>query len=134
MAEVGLDQLDDLVVVTVGHQQPRGQRAALAGVGDHRERREHRGHVEVGVVEDDHRGLAAQFQEDPLEGAAGGSHDGAAGRGGPGEGDHVDAGVGEHRADLGSDELSTLTTPGGMSVCSAISSPRASVIRGPGRP
>ena len=35
----------------------------------------------------------------------------------------------------GSDELSTLTTPGGISVCLAISSPSASVTSGcPGRP
>ena len=34
-AEVVLDQLDDLVVVLARHQQPRRQRAALAGVGHH---------------------------------------------------------------------------------------------------
>ena len=83
------------------HQQPRGQRAALAGVGDHAERGEQRRGVEVGVVKHDRRGLAAELEEDLLECVAGGRHDPPAGRRGAGEGDHVDVGAGgQCRPDL----------------------------------
>jgi hypothetical protein len=49
--------------------------------------------VEVGVVEHDVRGLAAQLEEEPLEERRALLHHAPAGGGRAGEGDHVDAGV-----------------------------------------
>ena len=93
--------LDGLVVAVPRHHQPGGDRAPLAGVdaGGEGGGAGHRGHV--GVVERDGRGLAAELEEDPLQGGRGGGHDRPAGRGRAGERHHVDPRVGgQHRGDL----------------------------------
>ena len=56
------------------------------------------GAVEVGVVEDDVGGFAAEFEGEGLAGACGGLADALADGGGAGEGDLVDVGVDEGRA------------------------------------
>jgi hypothetical protein len=99
-AERGGDLLDDRVMLLARHQHPGRDRAALPGVRAGRERGDGKRSREVGVVEDDHCGLAAQLEEHALDGAAGGRHDPAAGGGRPGECDDVDVWRrGEHLAD-----------------------------------
>ena len=101
-------------------------------MADRGERGEQRRHVEVGVVEHDRRRLAAQFEEDSLARLAGRGHD------------RPPVGVEPVKVTMSTSglvvsttptcgvgtRLSTLTTPAGMSVWSAISSPSASVISG----
>ena len=92
-----LEDADDGVVQRAGDEQPRAGHAELAGVED--ERLDHRadGHVEVGVVEDDVGGVAAELHGDRLEVLAGHAGGVPADRGGPGERDLVDAGVAQQR-------------------------------------
>ena len=79
---------------------------------------------QVGVVEHDRRRLAAELEEHLLHRAGGARHDAPAGRGRAGERDQVDARVGrEHLAEHVVGPATTFTTPGGMSVSSAISRP-----------
>src|ERR1700728_1053884 len=85
------DELDPLVVSRAWKEHPRLHRAALAGVcaDSHSARDDGR---KVGIVEDDHGRLAAQLEEDPLEGRSPLLHDAFPRRGGAGERDHVDQG------------------------------------------
>ena len=130
--EVVLQLLDDLVVVGARHQYPCRDRTALTGVAGRGECGEKRRHVEVAVVEHDRRRLPAEFEEYLLARLAGRGHDRPAGRRRAGEGDHVDVGArrqGDTDFGVGTAD-STLTTPAGISVWLAISSPSASVING----
>src|ERR1700679_3370762 len=68
-AEHGRDLGDDLVMARPGHHHPGRDRAPLAGVRAGRERAHHGGLGEVGVVQHDQGGLAAELEEDPLDGA-----------------------------------------------------------------
>ena len=80
----------------------RRRRAVLAGVpvagGPERLGRE----VEVGVVEDDDRGLAAELEVEPLDGVGGDLRDALAGDGVAGDRDHPDLRMADERvADVG---------------------------------
>ena len=88
----GRDLLDDRVVLSAGHHHPGRDRAPLPGVRAGRERRGPDRPAQVGVVQHDQGGLAAQLEEHPLDGRAGGRHDRPAGRGRAGERDRVDVG------------------------------------------
>ena len=94
-------------------------RAGLAGVlvalgdavGD--------GALEVGVLEDDVRGLAAELEGHALHGLRGQLADALAGAGGAGEGDHVDVRVGgdrltDDRAEAGDEVEDAGGKPGGV--------------------
>ena len=70
------------------------------------------GLVERGVLEDDVRGLAAEFQRQFLAGAGDLALDGLADLGGAGEGDLVDAGMLTSAAPRAA-PVTMLTTPGG---------------------
>ncbi|MCY1359625.1 hypothetical protein D9M69_462070 [compost metagenome] len=78
---------DELVVHRFLDEDPAACGAALAVQGEDGEQRGVQGAVEVGVVEDQHRRLAAQLHGVLLQ--AGGLHDLAAGGGAAGEGDRA---------------------------------------------
>ena len=84
---------DCLVVTIARNHQPGGDRAALPRVRGDGEGRDGRRTGQVGVVEDNERGLAAEFEEDLLDGLRRRSHHGTPGRGGSGERHQVDARV-----------------------------------------
>ena len=88
--------------------------------------------LEVGVVEHDVGGLAAELEEHPLQRGGARRHDPPPGGGRPGERDQVDrAGrVASTSPTRWSEEVTMLTTPGGMSVCSAMSRPRRVAFHG----
>ena len=116
--------LDAFVVARARQEQPRCDRATLAGVhADHARTRQ--GRREVGVVEDDVRRLAAELEEHPLERTGSACRDVLADRGRTGERDHVDARVaGEHVADdRRIARRDDIEHTGGMSVSSATSLP-----------
>jgi hypothetical protein len=69
--------------------------AGFAVVAERGEPETGRDRVQVGVVQDDGGGLAAQLQADALELLARDRSDSAPGRGRAGEGDLADAGVGD---------------------------------------
>ncbi len=86
-------RVDDPVVAAAAGEDAGLGDARLAVVHERGEpQARHRG-VEVGVVEHDRGRLAAQLEADPLQLLAADRGDLAAGRGGAGEGDLVDAGV-----------------------------------------
>ena len=87
---------------------------------------------QVGVVEDDCRGLAAELEEDLLDRLGGGRHHLAPGRGRPRERHQVDARVRLDSIAPASWErlVTTLNTPAGMSVCSATSRPSSAATQG----
>ena len=87
------DALDHLVVDPALDEDPRAADAALAGVHEDAHRRHEDGLVQVGVVVDQHRRLAAEFQHDLLEVARRRPHDLLADLGRPGEGDLLDVGM-----------------------------------------
>src|SRR5690606_24354691 len=85
---------DRFLVAVVRHEQAGQGGAGLAGVeqavGDDGVRRGR----QVGVVEDNSGGFAAELQGDLLDGGGGHFGDAASGTGGAGEGDHVHVRVG----------------------------------------
>ncbi len=83
---------DRLVELGSRHDQTCRDRTALARMGDDVESGHRTGGTEVGVVEHDERGLAAELEEDLLQRFRRRGHHLLAGRGGTGEGDEVDAG------------------------------------------
>ncbi len=90
----GLEDGFGFLVARFGYQQARGDGAALAGM-EHQDGGGH-GLGEVGgVFQDDGGGLAAEFEEDALHGFRALTHDMLADGGGAGEGDEVDARVGD---------------------------------------
>ncbi len=91
------DVRDDLVVLRPRHEQAGGERTALSRVRADAEGRELGGGGDVRVVEHDECRLAAEFEEDPLEGVGCRRHDLLADRRRAGEGDHVDVRVGGHQ-------------------------------------
>ena len=74
------ERLDDPIGVAALDQQPRSARADLARVVEGREQRAGDRLVDVGVGEDDVRGLAAQLEVDALDVLRGRSQDRLAGR------------------------------------------------------
>jgi hypothetical protein len=66
-ARLGGELLHECVRDLLVHDQPLGRHADLAHVGEAAERRSLHGLVEIGVVEDHHRGLAAEFEQHRLE-------------------------------------------------------------------
>ena len=91
------EDADHGVVQRTRDQQSRAAHAELAGVEDEGLDDGADGHVEVGVLEDDVGGVAAELHGDRLEVLAGDAGGVPADRGGPGEGDLVDAGVPQQR-------------------------------------
>ena len=77
--------LDALRVACPRHQQPRRDRAALAGVVTDREAGEQRA-AEIRIIQHDGGGLAAELQEHPLHRRGGVCHDAPADGGRAGEG------------------------------------------------
>ncbi len=121
-----LEHLDAFVVARPRQQQPGGGvRTALPGVHARRDAH-HAAQCEVGVLKHDRRGLATEFEEQPFHGGRTLLHDPLPDNGGPGERDEVDL-RGQRQLfppTKWSDAVTTFTTPGGMSVFSAISRPR----------
>ena len=106
------DLVDEQLGELVGHglvdQHAAGGAALLAGVPVARGAQRGCGGGQVGVGEDDHRGLAAQFEVDALEGLGGGAGHRLAAADRSGERDHGDVGVfgepgADHRAVAGHD-------------------------------
>ena len=85
----GLQDRDALVVPGARQQHPGRRGAALAGMHQRADADEARG-VEVGVLQDDGRRLAAEFEEQPLHRRGALLHDPLADGRGAGERDHVD--------------------------------------------
>src|SRR5690606_37736634 len=110
------ERVDELVPAGAGHQQPGLGDAGLAV--DHERHRQQGGDdlVDVGVVEDDRGGLAAQFQGDAGDAGGAGGHDLLARGGAAGEGDLVDSGV--------VDEVGALLPVGGDDVEHALGQAR----------
>ena len=125
-------RLDGLVVAGARHHQPGGDRAALAGMHRRRERRHRARAREIGVVEHQERRLAAQFEEHLLRAWP-------RRRPSPRGPVFVDP-VNDTMSTRGSFdssaptpwslEVTMLTTPAGMSVCSRISSPSTAALHG----
>ncbi|NCL73862.1 hypothetical protein AIIKEEIJ_01299 [Rhodococcus sp. YH1] len=90
--ELPVDRLDDVDAFDAG--------AGLARIPERAERGHLHGLVEVGVLGDDHRVLAAALGDERGEGLGAHGHDLAGGGAGAGEGDLVDTGAGECRAGL----------------------------------
>lgn len=90
-----LEESDELIVDGVVDEDSGGGRADLALVIHDADVGPFGGLFEVGVAEDDERGLSAGFESDVLHGAGGHLHDFLAGGGGAGESDLVDARVGD---------------------------------------
>jgi len=88
-----LEDGDGLLVARAGNEQPRGNGAALPRVhADGKAAFQRIG--ELRIVEHDVCGLAAEFEEDPLQGWRGGRHDPFSHAGRAGERDHVHAWIG----------------------------------------
>nr|WP_254127074.1 hypothetical protein [Aquihabitans sp. G128] len=85
---------DQLVVDAALHDDPGGRGADLAGVEGPGAAHVRDDVLQVGVVEDDGRPLAAQLEQQALHLLAAHLGDAAADAGGAGEGDHVDVGRG----------------------------------------
>src|SRR5712691_12653171 len=84
-----LGDLQYLLLPLARNEHPRSRRARLAGVEERVGDRDAHRLVEVGVVQYDHRRLAAQLQRDSLNRRGGELRDSPPGRRGSGEGDHV---------------------------------------------
>ena len=85
--------LDELVVDLLVHEDARARRADLAAVGEDAEHRVRDRAVDVDVVEDDVRRLAAELERDRLQVGDRVARDLLPGRRLAGEGDLVDVGV-----------------------------------------
>ena len=95
----GGELLDEGVGDRVVDDDLLGRHADLAGIGEGAEDRGVDRLVEVGVVEDDERRLAAEFEQHRLQVARGGLGDDAADPGRAGEVDPPDLGMGDQRLD-----------------------------------
>ena len=93
--ELGEEGVGDAVV----DDDLLGRHADLAGIGEGAEGGGIDRLVDIGVVEDDERRLAAEFEQHRLQIAAGGLGDDAADAGGAGEVDAADLGMGDQRLD-----------------------------------
>jgi hypothetical protein len=89
----GDQPVDELIVQLPGHQCASAGFAYLSGVDEAAVQHPVDGKVEVGVVQDDRRALAAEFERDLLDVPGGQPHDLATHRGGPGERDLADVGM-----------------------------------------
>jgi hypothetical protein len=78
------------LVARTGEEQAGGERATLASV-DTYERRGRQYRFEIGIVQDDHRGLATELQKESLDAASAELHDPSPSRSRSGERDEVDA-------------------------------------------
>ena len=87
----------EFVVDGVEDDDPARGRAALPGVRERRRERPADGVVEIRVVADDERVLAAELEADLREPPRGDLVDRASGRGGAGEADEVDVRVRDER-------------------------------------
>lgn len=87
------DAVDEFVVERGGDDRPGRRGAVLSAVDDRGRDRTVDRCLQVGVVEDDERRLAAEFELDPCPGGGGLRHHLPADRARPGEGHHVDAGM-----------------------------------------
>ena len=85
------ERIDEVPIDAGAGEHARGGRAVLAGVEVAGARDALGGGLDVGVVEHDDRGLAAELEVDALERVGGGGGDGLAGADRAGEGDEVDA-------------------------------------------
>ena len=95
-------ELDALVEARPRDEQPRREDAALPGVEADERRGERDDRLEVGVVEDHVRRLAAELEQHALHRSRRGGHHRLAGRRRAGERDRVDARIGrQQRGDLG---------------------------------
>ena len=90
------EEVGDALVVLVEHgrmnEVPRGQCATLTGVEREALHTQLRSLVEIGIGTDDHRRLAAELEDDPLQGRCRLGRDGGADGVGPREGHQVDFG------------------------------------------
>ena len=93
--ELGQEGIGDAVV----DDDLLGRHADLAGIGEGAEGGGIDRLVDVGVVENDQRRLAAEFEQHRLQIAPGGLGDDAADAGGAGEIDAADLGMGDQRLD-----------------------------------
>jgi hypothetical protein len=82
----------DLVGHPALHQDPRAGHAEFPAEGRDPRRQQRNGCVEVGVVEDDHRRLAAELEVHPLEGGGSVGRDDAPDCGAAGVADDLDVG------------------------------------------
>ena len=89
----GDEQVGEAVVGAALDEDARARAAVLAGVVEDGVRRGGRGLLEVGVGEDDVRGLAAELERDALDRRGGAFHHGAADLGRAGEADLRDVGM-----------------------------------------
>ena len=112
-------------------EDPRARAAVLAGVAEHGHRRRGGGRLDVGVGEDDVRGLAAELERDALDRVGRARGDPAADLGRAGEGDLGDVGVLDQAvaADLLPGPATTFSTPSGRPASGAIFS-SSSAVRG----
>ena len=105
----GVEARDELVVDGVLHEDPVGRDAGLAGVAElARDRALDRG-VEICVVEDEERGVAAELERDLLHGAGALRHQELSDLGRPGEGELADGRV---RRQLAADHRRVLCVAG----------------------
>ena len=84
---------DKVVVEVARHDRASGRRAVLSGIDQRTGHRAVHSRIEVGVVENDERGLAAEFQLSAPTVNRGCRHDLSADGGRSGEGHHIDTGV-----------------------------------------
>ena len=110
------------VVDAVLHQDAVGADAGLAGVAELAGQGAGHRLIEIGVVEHDEGGVAAQLQAQPLDGVGGLAHQQRAHAGRSGEGDLGDHGVAGQLAPMASGRpVTTFSTPFGSPARSASS-------------
>ena len=89
--------LDEAVIDTRLHIQAAGRRAVLAGVVEAERANAIDGGVDIGIIEHQHRRLAAQLHVHTFHTASGSANDVRAGGNGAGQRHHAHFGVGDQR-------------------------------------